>query len=227
MFWSRAYSRSESNAITMDTPLRSARTPLACSMTTRLLSARWRCSASIALRWAERCCRMPECLRCSADILRAGRRGELMATVSETTTFPGVKQEPASRRGRTPSPRSAPLPADDGQGQVAGVTGAVQDAVDGDGDLAGGFVGDDAAGVGVAVEAREVAARDFEPDPVPGQEDVRGDRQVEVELTGLVGREGFGLGQRVAVPGPQDAVGQEDGAPVGEHVDQLAGEVGV
>ena len=59
MFFSRAYVRSESNAATIDNPLRSARIPFACSITTRLLSARWRCSASMVLRWAERCCKMP------------------------------------------------------------------------------------------------------------------------------------------------------------------------
>jgi hypothetical protein len=114
-----------------------------------------------------------------------------------------------------------------GEDQAARVGRPVQDAVDGHGDVVGGLLGDHAAGVAVAVVAREVAAGNLEPDPVAGQEDVGRDRQVQAELVGLAGGEGLGFGQRVAVPGPQDAVGQEDGAPVGEHVDQLAGEVGV
>ncbi len=68
---------------------------------------------------------------------------------------------------------------------MAGVAGAVQDAVDGHGGLGGRFVGDDTAGVGVAVEPREVAAGDLEPDPVPGQEDVGRDGQVQADLDGL------------------------------------------
>src|ERR1700743_2954452 len=66
------------------------------------------------------------------------------------------------------------LPADHGQDQPAGVAGAGQYAVGGRGGLVFLLVGDDAAGVGVAVEAGEVAAGDLEADPVPGQEDVRG-----------------------------------------------------
>ena len=65
----------------------------------------------------------------------------------------------------------------------------VQDAVDGHGDLVGGLPGDHAAGVAVAVVTREVAAGDLQPDPVAGQEDIRGDRQVQAELVRLAGGE--------------------------------------
>jgi hypothetical protein len=60
--------------------------------------------------------------------------------------------------------------------------------------LVGRFVSDDAACVLIAVEAREVAAGDLEADAVSGQEDVRGDRQIQAELAGLARCERLRLG---------------------------------
>src|ERR1700691_1543227 len=55
----RAAERSISNATSMLICSRSASTPLACSMTTRLVSADCNCPATISPRRMVRCCRMP------------------------------------------------------------------------------------------------------------------------------------------------------------------------
>jgi hypothetical protein len=71
----------------------------------------------------------------------------------------------------------------------------VKDPVHRDLDILVAVLADGAAGVGVAAEAREVAAGNLEPDPVPGQEHVGCHRQVNGDLADLVRSEGLGLGE--------------------------------
>ena len=84
-----------------------------------------------------------------------------------------------------------------------------------------------AAGVGVAVEAREIAARNLQADAVAFQEDVGGDAGVDGHAVDLAGHGRLGLLQRVAIAQAQDAVGQVARLAVGEHVHQLGREIGV
>ena len=65
-----------------------------------------------------------------------------------------------------------------------------------------------AAGVGVDVEARKVAAADGEPDGVAGLEDVGGWIQVELDAADLACPDRFGPGPAVAVAQAQDGVGE-------------------
>jgi hypothetical protein len=50
-----------------------------------------------------------------------------------------------------------------------------------------GIAAEGCPGVGVPVEAREVAARDLDPDAVAGQEDVAGGQQIDAQLSRLTG----------------------------------------
>jgi hypothetical protein len=90
-----------------------------------------------------------------------------------------------------------------------------------------GFAGDRGSGVGIAVEAREVAARNLGPDAMPLEKHVAGDAGVERDLVHLAGPHRFGLLERVAVAQPQNAVGQVARVAIGEHVHQLGGEIRV
>src|SRR5262245_24145140 len=83
------------------------------------------------------------------------------------------------------------------------------------------------AGVQVAIEAREVAGGDLDPDAVAGQEHVAGGPEVDGEAGDLVRDERCGSLARVAVAGADDAVGQVLRVAVGPDVDQLCGEVSV
>src|ERR1035438_9720648 len=71
-----------------------------------------------------------------------------------------------------------------------------------------GFAGDGAAGVGIAVEAREVAARNLHPDAMALEKRVAGDAGVEYDFVHVAGPHRLGPLQRVAVAQPQNAVGQ-------------------
>src|SRR5579859_5583322 len=87
------------------------------------------------------------------------------------------------------------LAVDDGQDQAAGVFRAMEDPVHRDLDILVTVLGDGAAGIRVAVEAREVAAGHLEPDAMPGQEDVRRHRQVDGDLVDLARSEQLGVGE--------------------------------
>src|SRR5919108_6261005 len=69
------------------------------------------------------------------------------------------------------------------QHDVRGVRGVVVDRLVGD--LAAALQPELAAGVGIHVEPREVAATDVEPDAVPGRKDVRRRVEREGELVDL------------------------------------------
>ena len=108
-----------------------------------------------------------------------------------------------------------------------GPRAVVEDSVDGGHDVVPGVGRDRAAGVGVRVEAREVAAADVEPDAVAGQEPVRGRADEHPDLLHPAGFQRLGLRERVPVPEPEDPVGQDLGAAVGVDVDELGGDVRV
>src|SRR5262249_45197595 len=82
-----------------------------------------------------------------------------------------------------------------------------------------------APGVRVAVEAREVAARDLDADAVAWKKDVARGADVDSELSGLIGREEDRCRSAVSVARPDDAVGQGAGGAVGEDVNELRGEI--
>jgi len=90
--------------------------------------------------------------------------------------------------------------------------------------FAGGLVG---AGVQVAVEAREIAAGDFEPDDVALLEGVGGGPEVDGNFVDLIGIDEVGLFIGIAVTHAQDAIGEVFGEAVGGDVDEFGGEVGV
>src|SRR5579863_2506525 len=83
------------------------------------------------------------------------------------------------------------------------------------------------AGVQVAVEAREIAARDFEAQLVSGKEDVARRPEVDGQLVDLSGIHELRPLLRVPVARAQDALGQVLGEAVRPDVNQLGGEVGV
>ena len=67
---------------------------------------------------------------------------------------------------------------------------------------------EDAAGVGVAVEAREVAARHLQPNPVPGLEPVGRRAEVDGDLGRRPRRQQARRGRAGTVARAQDPVGQ-------------------
>src|ERR1017187_15573 len=85
-----------------------------------------------------------------------------------------------------------------------------------------------AAGVEVAVETREVAARYFDPDAVAGGEVIAGGHGLERHAIYFAG---FQPGQRlvvsVAIAQAPDGLVQVVGRAVGVHVDQLHCEIGI
>jgi hypothetical protein len=101
----------------------------------------------------------------------------------------------------------------------------VQDGVGGGGPL--GRSGSAFAGVEIAIEARKVAAGDFQADAVAGAEDVTGGPEVDREMTYLAGRERCGRQLRVAIFGAKDAFGEIDGGAVWKNVNEFCGEIGV
>src|SRR5208282_69169 len=91
----------------------------------------------------------------------------------------------SSSRSRSSTSAVAALVRNHGQDQAGGVPAIMID------DLVGfakdGLVGDGAAGVGVAVKAREIAARYLQPHAMAFQKDVAGDSGVDVQLVDLTG----------------------------------------
>jgi hypothetical protein len=86
---------------------------------------------------------------------------------------------------------------------------------------------EDAAGVGVAIEPREVAARNFESDSVPGEKHVPGGAEIERELDRLTRREKLHSIEAVSIARPEDSFGQRSHRAVGRDVEKLSGEVGI
>src|SRR5262249_24060353 len=101
------------------------------------------------------------------------------------------------------------------------------DAVGGLDQVFGPLLCDCPAGVGVAVEAREVAAGDLQAYTVAGPEDVRGRPNVDLDLVDGARLQQRGHRQRLAVSRPHNAVGQYLGAPIGVDIDELGREVAV
>lgn len=62
------------------------------------------------------------------------------------------------------------------------MVGVMEDAVNRRLILVSGFAGDHATGVAVPVKTREVAARNLQPDAVPGQKYIRRSPQVDPKL---------------------------------------------
>ncbi len=83
------------------------------------------------------------------------------------------------------------------------------------------------AGVWVSIEARKIRRADFEPNPMPPLEDVRGRPHIDFELFDLAGREHRGRRPRIAPSRTDDAVGEIQRGAAWAHVHQLGGEVGV
>src|SRR5262249_12395568 len=116
---------------------------------------------------------------------------------------------------------------DGGEYETTRVCGSVVDVVGGGDHVVFGFLGAASAGVGVVVVAWEVGAGDLEADAVAGEEHVGGGGHVDRDLVDLARGHQRGLAQGVAVAHALEAFAEEDGTPVGEHVDELRGEVGV
>src|SRR3546814_16922410 len=87
-------------------------------------------------------------------------------------------------------------------------------AIGGDEGLLKGLFVDGPAGVGVAAEAGEVAARYLQSDPVTGQEHVGGRRQVQGDLVDVTALEELGHGPGVEIARPPDAVSAVHSAPL-------------
>src|ERR1035437_9886872 len=97
-------------------------------------------------------------------------------------------------------------PGDDWQDQVSGVVAVVENGLFGGEELGVGAEG--FAAVGVAVEAREVAAGDFQADAMPFLKKVAGDPEINFELRRLARFQERGLVRSIAVLGTYDAVAQ-------------------
>src|SRR3546814_14132691 len=110
---------------------------------------------------------------------------------------------------------------------AAGVCRAGQVAMGGDEGLLKGFSVDGPAGVGVAVEAGEVAAGYLQSDPVTGQEHVGGRRQVQGDLVDVTGLEERGIGAGVAIARTQAADSEVNGAAAWAGGDRIAWRVRV
>ncbi len=112
--------------------------------------------------------------------------------------------------------------------EIVRVLGYCALVVDGGvGDDAGGLVVVVAAGVQVAVEAREVGAGDFDADAVACAEEVAGVHRGEGDLVDLVLLHPDGLVVALAVAKALDGLVEVVGGAVGQDVDDLDGDVGV
>ena len=74
--------------------------------------------------------------------------------------------------------------------------------------------------VRIGVDPWEVAARDVEPDPVAGGEDIARDLHIDVELVHLARDERRRLGPAVAKARPDDALTEVEGGAVGMRLDE-------
>src|SRR5580698_10727995 len=96
------------------------------------------------------------------------------------------------------------------------------------GDDGGHVVTYRAAGVHVAVEVREVAARHIDSYSMTGRESPGCMAEHDLDLLNLAGPEKLLLViGPVTVPRPDGAVGKRDGTPVREYVNELGHEIGV
>ena len=89
------------------------------------------------------------------------------------------------------------------------------------------FGSDDPAGIGITVEAGEVAAGYLQPDLVPRLEHVAGGPQVNGIAIGPPRLHQRRAGHGLPIAGPNNAVGQVAGAAVLANVHQLGSEIGV
>src|SRR5262245_23054403 len=79
------------------------------------------------------------------------------------------------------------------------------------------------AGVGVAIESREVAARDLEPDAMAGTEQIRRRSQIDRDLRRFAWREQLRRRLALTVARTQDAVAKCASGAVWKHVDECSG----
>src|SRR4051794_35532570 len=103
------------------------------------------------------------------------------------------------------------------------VLGVVQDSLVGA--TRAGVVADRVSGVQIAVEAREIAAADLDPDAVARLENIARHPEVDLELVDLAGCQQLGRTTSLAVAPAHDAVAQVPGGAVRENIDQLGGEI--
>ena len=90
-----------------------------------------------------------------------------------------------------------------------------------------GGIGSEFAGIEVSIEAREVAAGDFEAQTMTCGKDVARGPEVDGEWNDPPGGEQSGRGLGVAIARAKDTFGEVDGRAIGEDVDQFGREVGV
>jgi len=122
----------------------------------------------------------------------------------------------------------SPLPCPGGnhrQEDVRWMVGVVDDGLLGDAHLSRGS--ESRPGVGVAIELREMAARDLDADTVPSEERHRRPHHVDLESIDLAPRERRRRGDALPIARAHDAFGHVVAGPVGMHVHELGHEVGV
>jgi len=83
------------------------------------------------------------------------------------------------------------------------------------------------AGIQIAIEAREVAAGDFEPDPVPALEQIAGRDQIDRELIRPAGFHQTAATRCVAIARPDNTFAEIGRIAVGSNVEQPRSEIGV
>jgi hypothetical protein len=76
-------------------------------------------------------------------------------------------------------------------------------------------------GVQVSIESREIAARDFQADPMVSLEDVTGYTSIDVDLVRLVLRDEYRLGERKAIAKSLQAIRYYKRGPIRLNVYQL------
>src|SRR5262245_55277272 len=95
------------------------------------------------------------------------------------------------------------------------------------GDLPLRFVVVVASGVQVTLEAREIAARNFEPDAVTRTEVVTRDLQINLDFVSLAFLHPYLLVVTLAVTGAQDSFVNVEGCAVRIDINELRREIGV
>src|SRR5260370_13862470 len=103
----------------------------------------------------------------------------------------------------------------------------MKDAVDGLHEILLTLGGNRATCVGVAIKAREVAARDLQADTMSGSKDLGGCTNGNVQFIDVVWLHQHRLRQRFSVAGTQDAIGDRLGAAIGVDIDEFGSEIGI
>ena len=83
------------------------------------------------------------------------------------------------------------------------------------------------ASVQIAVETREIAARNFQAKTMAGAEQVAGGQQIDGERIDLAGNERRGRFLGATITGAKNAFGDVYGRTIGKDIDKFGGEISI